>query len=99
MSIYCKHIPVSEKFVKAFERRTILLYTGRQRLAKDTLINALRKCALTPVASNFDETKKRRSVLLRLTSEAQGAMQNLESMNDESDPDAYVERLAATMNS
>jgi hypothetical protein len=27
----------------------VLLYTGQQRLAKNTLVNALRRCALTPL--------------------------------------------------
>lgn len=38
----------SREFISVFERRVCLVFTGQQRLARNTLINALRKCALTP---------------------------------------------------
>lgn len=97
MTINCRCIPIPESFVKQFESRTFLLYTGKQRLAKDTLINALRKCALTPVPRCFDE-QKRRSVLLRLTSEAQNATQNLGNV-DEKESEIEFEKLASVVSS
>ena len=42
-------VSVSPSFCRAFERRVCLVYTGQQRLAKNTLINALRRCAITPL--------------------------------------------------
>jgi fucokinase len=44
-------VEASVGFCAAFERRTWVVYTGQQRLAKNTLINALRRCALTPAVA------------------------------------------------
>lgn len=41
-------VPMSDLFLKQFQSRCVLIFTGTQRLAKDTLINALHKHALTP---------------------------------------------------
>jgi galactokinase/mevalonate kinase-like predicted kinase len=97
MTINCRSIPIPESFVKQFESRTFLVYTGKQRLAKDTLINALRKCALTPVPRCFDD-QKRRSVLLRLTTEAQKAAQELGNI-DEKDSEIEFVKLATVVSS
>lgn len=49
--------PVPAAFIEAFERRVFLVYTGQQRLAKNTLINALRKCAITPLDMSSHEQR------------------------------------------
>ena len=41
----------SAAFNEAFHRRVFLIYTGQQRLAKNTLINALRRSALSPASA------------------------------------------------
>lgn len=50
----CTDIP--QAFKTVFEDRVCLVYTGQQRLARNTLINALRKNALSPVLSPTTET-------------------------------------------
>lgn len=42
----------SHSFNEAFHRRVWLVYTGQQRLARNTLINALRYSALSPMSSS-----------------------------------------------
>ena len=43
-------LPVSDRFLSRFQSRCLLVFTGTQRLAKNTLINALHKHALTPTS-------------------------------------------------
>jgi galactokinase/mevalonate kinase-like predicted kinase len=52
LQVKVQHLPVSEAFISALEARTFLVYTGKQRLAKDMLINALRNSSMTYSRSN-----------------------------------------------
>jgi galactokinase/mevalonate kinase-like predicted kinase len=49
-------LPLSTSFCSLFSRRTFLVYTGQQRLAKNTLINALRTFSVT-AATSFEISK------------------------------------------
>lgn len=52
IEVIVEPIEASSSFASTFEKRTYLIFTGQQRLAKNTLINALRKCSLMPVDSS-----------------------------------------------
>lgn len=83
---------VSAAFIEAFQRRTFLVYTGRQRLAKNTLINALRKCALIPVADPH-------STVTALLQGAESGFRLLASQaSSPGNCDDTVDSLAATLN-
>lgn len=81
---------VQENLIEAFEKRTFLLYTGQQRLAKNTLINALRKCALIP-ANDPNNT---------VAALIQGAEKGFQLITDTtfSDSDDALDALAAILN-
>ena len=83
---------VSAEFIEAFQRRTHLVYTGRQRLAKNTLINALRKCALIPVADPHNTV----TALLQGAERGFGLLATQVSSPDNCDD--MVDALAATLN-
>ena len=89
---------VSQLFKSRFESRACLIYTGKQRLAKNTLINALQKCAMTIVANDNDgdsvnsgdsanattATSKNMSIIYRLSSAANEAFRQLQALEVDS---------------
>lgn len=51
LSVNVQCVVPSAAFSAAFHRRVYLIYTGQQRLAKNTLINALRRSAQSPTSA------------------------------------------------
>ena len=77
INISCEQVTISEDFAEAFEKRACLIYTGKQRLAKDTLINALRKTSMTPVDMSCHLDDDVISTVKRLTNSAEVAYENI----------------------
>jgi len=55
LQVSVQELPVHSSLIAAFEKRCFLIYTGKQRLAKNILINALRNCSLTPACIDQDK--------------------------------------------
>ena len=76
--ISCEQLTMPKELIRTFERRTCLIYTGKQRLAKDTLINALRKTSMTPVDLMSHVDTNVVSVVKRLTNSAEAAYKKIQ---------------------
>ena len=102
MKISCETVQVCENFQRAFEKRVFLVYTGRQRLAKDTLINALRKCSFTLPATIAAQDLNVDNVQLHLANEAKEIFlwmqQNLICATEDL-ADQKVDKIAYFLNS
>ena len=57
LQVSVQELPVRSSLIQAFEKRCYLIYTGKQRLAKNILIDALRNCSLTPTWKNHEDQK------------------------------------------
>lgn len=90
--------PLNDDVIECFERRAFLVFTGQQRLAKNVLVNALRRSALTPAVSD--------STTFRLATEAEQCFSSLLAAHKNnaiasgiSNADEIVDTLCDTLNS
>lgn len=60
-----------------FEKRVMLLYTGQQRLAKDTLVRALKYCAMSPLRQRDVVGDVVRELVNRADTKRSGTISNL----------------------
>jgi fucokinase len=64
LTVTVEAIATSAEFNACFQSRCFLLFTGKQRLAKTTLINALRNTALVPqeIPGSYEEYDKNNTI-------------------------------------
>lgn len=86
-----ENIPSAEAFHDIFNRRVLLVYTGTQRLAKNTLINALKQYALTSSAIHSQD-----NIMSDLVANAEMGAQILRDGN--SSAEVKFARLAEVVN-
>ncbi len=95
LTVSVEAIPTSPIFIDQLQKRMCLVYTGQQRLAKHTLINALRYNAFTrpshSTAAPFDDT------VSRLIRGAEDGFKLLSAL-DCDNVDSTVNGLAACIN-
>jgi len=87
---------LSDDFYAAFEKRTFVVYTGQQRLAKNTLINALRKCALMP-AEDVTTGNSTVSKLIQGALRGFDILKSVELSQPPQDYDEVLDNLAAVL--
>lgn len=105
LTVEVQTVGPSSAFLHAFERRTFLVYTGQQRLARNTLINALRKNALSPppVPEKFQGEKDgvrceaAVTVLISGAQEAWSILQRSTSADTAEEADLALDQLAEVL--
>lgn len=83
----------SHSFNEAFHRRVWLVYTGQQRLARNTLINALRYSALSPMTSTSLDPAACTGTVPALVEGAHAGWALLQNSVAEADEDTAEEQL------
>lgn len=99
LTVSVEAIPTSPVFIDRLQKRMCLIYTGQQRLAKHTLINALRYNAFTyPCPSHSTATPPDdRDTVSRLIRGAEDGFKLLSTL-DCDNVDSTVDGLAACIN-
>lgn len=84
----------------AFERRVWLVYTGQQRLARNTLINALRYSALSPADTTSNGRDSCPGTVAALVDGARAGWDVLldDAAAGEDNGDDQLDRLSAVLN-
>ena len=82
----------------AFERRVWLVYTGQQRLARNTLINALRYSALSPAHIKSDSGTDCPGTVAALVDGAHTGWNLLNSNSERGSADDQLDHLSAVLN-
>jgi len=87
---------LSEGLQVALETRAWLLYTGKQRLAKNTLICALRRFSLTPLRK-AEENFAFDNIISNLANGAEDFFAALRNDSNE-DPNDVLDKLGSSLN-
>lgn len=99
MKVSCQLAKISETFKTVFGRRACLIYTGIQRLAKDTLINALYECSLTLADACGGSSSSVVRTLAMEAEEAFTALQQTCCSNDPQRVEEGIDQMSLVLNS
>jgi galactokinase/mevalonate kinase-like predicted kinase len=103
LTVEVQSVTPSAAFLSAFESRVHLVYTGQQRLARNTLINALRKSALSPPAMQAMDTALSSGcvgtvqALISGAHEAWSILQSTQNVNTADEAHEQLDSLAAVL--